>query len=366
MVSALSAVLGGGITVAQNVVLHMAQLRPEQHFALYCSHEAVAGFDYPDNVEVVHLPALRSRRARWIWEQFEMPSLVSDRGFSVVLALGGYLSFRTRIPQVAVWQNPNVFSPPGIPRPLSERILVALQRRAQASSMKRAAQNVFLTHNSVELAAKWWNMDRIRHCVIHSGIDLEKVGARDPVPLDRREPFVLAVGHTYSHKNYGAMIEAIDVYRRRFDPPLGLRIIGAPANEQYFESLQRRIVDLGLSDRVEMPGPAPAEEVLELMSRARVYVVTSLLETFGLTMFEAMGQGLPVVASNATCHPEVCGDAALYCDPADPADIAEQIHRVVSDPELAAELRQRGFERLRLFSWERSAQRYLEELDAVA
>lgn len=366
MVSALSSILGGGITVAQSLMAQMARLGPQYQFDLYCSHEAVADFPYPDNVEVVHLPDLQGRRARWRWEQSEMPSLVEERQVAVVLALGGYLSFRTRVPQIAVWQNPNVFSPPGIPRPLSERILVAFQRLVQSLSMKRAAQNVFLTHTSVELASKWWKMDRIRHCVIHSGVDLDAVVAENPVPLDEREPLVLAVGHTYSHKNYEAMIDAMDEYRRRFSEPLSLRIIGAPANRNYFEALQKRIVDRGLADVVTMPGAASSEEVLSLMSRAKVYLVTSLLETFGLTMFEAMGQGLPVVASDATCHPEVCGDAALYCDPRSPVHIAEQVHRLVTDPELAAELRKRGFERVGHFSWDRSASRYLEEIEAAA
>jgi glycosyltransferase involved in cell wall biosynthesis len=232
--------------------------------------------------------------------------------------------------------------------------------------MKRAAQNVFLTKTSVELASKWWKMDRIRHCVIHSGVDLDAVVAENPVPLDEREPFVLSVGHTYSHKNYEAMIDAMGEYRRRFDQPLSLRIIGAPANRNYFEALQNRIVDRGLADIVTMPGAVSSEEVLALMSSAKVYLVTSLLETFGLTMFEAMGQGLPVLASDATCHPEVCGDAALYCDPRDPVHIAEQLHRLVTEPELAAKLRKRGFQRVEHFSWDRSARRYLEELEAVA
>jgi len=365
MVSALSSILGGGITVAQNLMLHIARQRPEYRFDLYCSHPDVASFPYPENVEVIDLPELRPRMARWRWEQLEMPGVVEERGVAVVLALGGYLSFRTRAPQVAVWQNPNVFSPPGIPRPFSEKVLVAAQRRMQSSSMKRAAQNVFLTKTSVDLASRYWRMDRIRHCVIHSGVDIDAVATREPVPLDAREPLVLAVGHTYSHKNYEAMIDAMDEYRQRFDPPLALRIIGAPANQGYFDALQKRIVDRGLSDIVAMTGAAPLEEVLDLMSRARVYLVTSLLETFGLTMFEAMGRGLPVVASDATCHPEVCGDAALYCDPRDPAQIAEQVHRVVSDSALSNELRERGFARLEQFSWERSAERYLSELESA-
>ena len=162
------------------------------------------------------------------------------------------------------------------------------------------------------------------------------------------------------------MIDAIGVYRDRYEEPLRLRLIGAPANPDYFDSLKQRIADQKLGDLIEMSGGAPPEEVLEMMGRAAIYLVTSQLETFGLTMFEAMGQGLPVVASDATCHPEVCGDAALYCDPHDPVDVAEKLHRVLSEPELARDLRAKGYERLKGFSWHRTASLYLEELDKAA
>ena len=366
LVTAVSSVMGGGITVVQNLTRQMAKCRPDCRFVLYCSHRDVAEFDYPENVEVVFLPRLLSRPARWLWEQRHFPALAEARRADVVLALGGYLSFRTRAPQVAVWQNPNVFTPPGIPRPLRERLLILVQRVIQGASMKRAAQNVFLTQTSVELASKYWNLDRIRRRVIHSGVDASRVVAQNAPPLDKREKLVVTVGHTYSHKNYETMIDAIGVYRDRYDEPLRLRIIGAPANPAYFSELERRIVDRDLSGLVEMSGGAPHDDVIETMSRAAVYLVTSQLETFGLTMFEAMGQGLPVVASDATCHPEVCGDAALYCDPHDAEDVAQKVHRVVTEDGLAERLRAKGFERLESFSWERTALGYLEVLEEAA
>ena len=87
---------------------------------------------------------------------------------------------------------------------------------------------------------------------------------------------------------------------------------------------------------------------------------------FGLTMFEAMGAGLPVIASRATCHPEVCGDAVMYCDPYDPADIADRIHEVLTDSALSRDLQERGLARVREFSWHRSAKAYLAEIEAAA
>lgn len=366
LVTALSSVMGGGVTVATNLTAAMAACFPEHAILLYCSDERVARAPYPENVDVTYLPALLRRWQRLLWEQVRLPSIAAKRGADVTLALGGYTPFFSTIPQVAVWQNPNVFSPPGVPRPLSERLLVRAQRLAQSASMRFAAQNVFLTQTSLDLAARVWPMDRFPHCVIHSGVAAERLEVSRAAPLSSREHFVLAVGHTYSHKNYEAMIDAVDVYRRRFDPPIKLRVFGGPANPSYFDALRQRVVDKDLTGLVDFMGEASHDVVLQQMSRARIYLATSLLETFGLTLLEAMGQGLPVVASHSTCHPEVCGDAALYCDPHDPQQIAKQLHRVATDPTLASSLRERGLARVGEFSWQRAAKSYVEQLAAAA
>lgn len=366
LIDAVGNVVGGGITVAERLTEAMARLAPSHRFVLYFSNQQIARGDYPANVELVHLPRLASRAHRWPWEQVVFPREARRRGAKVLLCLGGYAIFATRTPQVAVWQNANVFSPPGIPRPWPENAYVWAQRRVQALSMRKAAQNVFLTETSVKMAAKRWNMRRYPHTYIHSGIDRSRVLVSDPPPLQEREPLALSIGHAYPHKNYANLIDAMGEYRERHSEPLRLEIVGGAPDPAHFAALERRIRDLRLEDRVTMSGPASAEEVTAKLRRAKVYVVTSLLETFGLTMFEAMGAGVPVVASNATCHPEVCGDAVLYCDPHDPSDIAEKLRRVATDAELQLQLQKKGLERIAVFTWERAARRYLEVVEAAA
>lgn len=366
LVNATSAVVGGGVIVARSLTRAMAEQFPAHRFLLACSHAVVAEWDFPANVEVRLLPTLVSRRRRFQWEQFEMPALAAGERIDAVLGLGGYLSFRTRAPQVAVWQNLSVFSSAAIERPRAERWLIRAQRLVQSASMRRAAQNVFLTQNSVEMASQLWPMQHWAHCVIHSGVDPEALLDPPPPPLAQREPYFLSVGHTYSHKNYEVLIDAIDLYRQRYDPAIELRIIGRPVNHRYHQALLERIARLGLTSLVHIHGESSQAEVFDAMSRARAYVVGSQLETFGLTTLEAMGRGVPVVASNATCHPEVCGDAALYCDPADPGDFADALHRLATDSALAEKQRQRGFERVKHFSWQRAARAYVAELETAS
>lgn len=97
-----------------------------------------------------------------------------------------------------------------------------------------------------------------------------------------------------------------------------------------------------------------------------VFVYPSRYEGFGLPVLEAMNYGAPVVASSAASIPEAGGDAALYVPPGDAAALADALRRAWNDPELAAQLRERGYARVREMSWRRTAQRTLEVLESAA
>ncbi len=95
-------------------------------------------------------------------------------------------------------------------------------------------------------------------------------------------------------------------------------------------------------------------------------LVPSFHETFGMPVIEAMACGTPVIAANASCLPEIGGDAALYADPHDEAPWAEAIRRLSGDPSLQSTLRERGLARASGFSWERSTAQHLSLFERVA
>jgi glycosyltransferase involved in cell wall biosynthesis len=362
LINAVSAVFGGGITVARSLTAAMARQRPSYRFVLLCSHPEVSAGPYPENVECVELPGLRSRLRRWWWEQTALPREARRRRADVMLLLGGFASFASSLPQVAVWQNATIFAPPLAGWPLTLSAYIRLQRWIQGISMRRVTDNVFLTRDSIELASKCWSLEAIPHRFIYNGFG-DQIVISDHRSLEEREPIALSIGHSYFHKNYENLIDGMARYRDRYGDSLSLEIVGGAFDESYHADLERKIRDLGLEKTVKMTGLADRPQVAQKLSRARIYVVTSILETFGLTVLEAMGAGVPVVAASATCLPEVCGEAAVFCDPYDPEDIADKIHQVVSDRDLQRDLQRRGFERVKQFTWERSAADYICALD---
>lgn len=127
-----------------------------------------------------------------------------------------------------------------------------------------------------------------------------------------------------------------------------------------------RLANERLRERVELvipPGRVSDEELLRLYRGASAYLDASLFEGFGYQPLEAMACGAPVVASTASR--EVVGDAGLLFDPHDAQAQADALVRLLEEPGLAADLRRRGLERAREFSWDRAAAHLADVLDEV-
>ncbi len=116
------------------------------------------------------------------------------------------------------------------------------------------------------------------------------------------------------------------------------------------------IDDLGLRSRVTWTGALPFKDLAELYHRADLLVYPSFIEGFGFPPLEAMAVGTPVVASNASCLPEVLGDGALLVDPHDDAGFAMAVESVLTDQDVRQSLVARGMARARHFTWSRCAE----------
>ena len=107
------------------------------------------------------------------------------------------------------------------------------------------------------------------------------------------------------------------------------------------------------------------EDLIKLYRSASCFVFPSFYESFGFPPLEAMACGCPVVVSNAGSLPEICGDAAVYCDPFNANDIAEKIMLVITNETLQEELRQKGMAQAKKFSWERCARETFAVIEKV-
>jgi glycosyltransferase involved in cell wall biosynthesis len=183
---------------------------------------------------------------------------------------------------------------------------------------------------------------------------------------DLPERFILYVGTIEPRKNLTALLEAYAALMERLSvcdlrPALSdVRLVIVGKKGWLYEGFFRRLHELGLEDRVLFTGYVPDEDLPAIYSAADLFVFPSLYEGFGLPVLEAMACGTPVIASNASSLPEVAGEAGIMIAPHDVRGLAEAMERLLMDKQLRAELRARGLERAKQFTWERAAAMTLE------
>ena len=117
---------------------------------------------------------------------------------------------------------------------------------------------------------------------------------------------------------------------------------------------------------VHFLGYLEKSELVGVMAAAFALTYVPYFEGFGIPLVEAMRCGTPILCSNNTCLPEVAGDAAIYCDPFDEEDILLGLQRLRDEPELLERLSQKGLERSKKFSWDKTAQEAWDKLVLTA
>jgi glycosyltransferase involved in cell wall biosynthesis len=185
--------------------------------------------------------------------------------------------------------------------------------------------------------------------VIHLGFTLTNQTASAVSPINIR-PFLLYVGPRGGYKNFDALLGAYassEALRNNFS-------LIAFGGGRFSAEEEECIRALSLADCVrQMSGD---DALLSMLYRqAAAFVYPSLYEGFGIPPLEAMGFDCPVICSNTSSIPEVVGDAARLCDPEDIDAMRTAIEAVVGSHDLRDDLVRRGRERIKHFSWDRTA-----------
>ncbi|WP_459815001.1 glycosyltransferase family 4 protein [Campylobacter concisus] len=168
------------------------------------------------------------------------------------------------------------------------------------------------------------------------------------------EKYVLAVSSLNYQKNFHSLIRAFNMLD---DNSIKLFLVG---------DINRNFADIGLlkdiqgNKNIVFKGRIDDDELISLYSNAVCFIYPSLYEGFGIPPLEAQACGCPVVCSNVASLPEVCGDSVVYFDPYSIEDMRDKIQMVLDDEKLRDELRVKGFENVKRFSWERSTERIIE------
>jgi glycosyltransferase involved in cell wall biosynthesis len=241
-------------------------------------------------------------------------------------------------------KNPVVFA-------FKQRVYRWLNRQVAKKSAAILTYSQFVKDDVVDFTGV--NPDKITVTYLAA----DKISASpEPVAGLSGRQFLMYVGRPMPHKNLERLIEAFMLLKAQH-PRLVLVLAGRQdANYRRIEDL---VTKQGL-DNVLFTGFVSEGQLRWLYENCAAYVFPSLSEGFGLPGLEAMLHGAPVVSSNATCLPEVYGEAAHYFDPLDVTAMADGINEVLTNQNLRQQLIAKGREQAQKYSWQRLAEQTLE------
>jgi glycosyltransferase involved in cell wall biosynthesis len=232
---------------------------------------------------------------------------------------------------------------------------------------------VTVSETSRRALRDWFRLPDSRFCVVNEGPDsvfrpIGKGGESDRIlgryGLGSGSRFLLYVGGLSPHKNLVRLVEA---FARGADAETKLVLVGDfhDVFHTHVPEIRAAIDREGLEDRVMLPGFVPDADLVHLYNRAYALVQPSLMEGFGLPAVEAMACRTPVLSSTAGSLPEVVGDAGLFFEPTDVADMARAIGRLLGDPAERELLAARALERSRIYDWNSAAETLMVDFESL-
>ena len=340
-------------TYIRNLLRHLARTDQDTEFVLLCGEAdlGVAAQLGPNFRAVLEPSPNYSLR-----EQAHVPWVLRRERPNVYHAPHYVLPAGVRCPSVVTIHDCIHLM---FPQYLPNRVAYAYARAQMWSAARRSNCILTVSEASKRDILHLFNVAPEKIVVVYNAIDShfsvtpsEEAVARVRERYQLDHPFVLYVGNIKPHKNLVRLIEAFDELRRGELEDLKLLIIGDQISK--LPALRRAVHRHKLHKHVRFLGYLADDQLAILYRLASVFAFPSLYEGFGLPPLEAMASGTPVVTSNVSSLPEVVGGAAVLVDPYDVDAIVDGLRRVLTNPTLAAEMRQKGIARAREFSWERS------------
>lgn len=348
-------------TYSINLLRELVQIDRDVYFVLYTDRE--------DTESVLPSGPNVSVKCLWprnytLWEQMAFPLAVMRDDLDLLHTLGNtaplWLLGRTRLVLTlhdVMFLQSNEF----VPKPTTNYQRAGrLYRSFVVPLNTRHADSVITISNfsRQDIINLIRNLDCENVIPIYEACD--PVFSNTPVLPQKLigRPYFLCLGAEDPRKNTKRIVNGYIEAIRNNDIKEDLVIVGysnwsgCPAHQL--------VKNAGAEGRVHFLSFISLDELVALYQHATGLLYLSLYEGFGIPILEAYSCGCPVIASNTTSIPEVGGDAAIFIDPTDTHAIGDSIARLCKDPGLQSDLRRRGLERAKLFSWKYTAIKTLE------
>jgi glycosyltransferase involved in cell wall biosynthesis len=335
----------------------LAEVSPADELRVYCTAENVKNYRFPaPNLAAVTWGLPESRRTLRLFNEYaRFHSELRRQGFDLFHGLSNFLPPVKVCPYVVTIHDLSYFVQPERCPFIRRQYWYAMTRRTVAVADAIITDSKHSQADIEHFFPRVRGRVRVVYSAAHPRFSAVAC-AEDTARLESlgiRRPYVLYVGTLEPGKNVERIIQAFDSLADKH-PDHELLLAGDRG--WLFKGIYEAARRAAAARRIRFLGHVPDEVVPALMRGCDLFVFPSLYEGFGLPPLEAMACGAPVVTSAVSSIPEVVGDAALKVDPGKTAEIASAMDRVLNDAALRADLKARGIERARQFSWRRTAE----------
>jgi glycosyltransferase involved in cell wall biosynthesis len=316
-------------------------------------------FIFAENVvPVVLFPPARHPFLFKIWFNIAVKRALKKIKPDVFISPDGFLSLTTKVPQINVIHDINFEHYPNA-MPLA---YLSYYKSFFPKFAKLAKHIITVSEYSKQDIAKTYSIPLEKISVVYNApaemyhpiSDEEQNEVRNK--YTNGNPYFVYVGSIHQRKNPVNMLLAFEHFKSTSNYSIKLVIVGNkmwkyPEFENVYSSMKYK-------DDVVFTGHVQREELNSLLASARALLFLSYFEGFGIPLVEAMKTRTAILTTKLTAMPEVCNDAALYCNPFDVNDISEKMQQLAQSDKLVNELIEKGSERVKDFSWDVSAQKF--------
>jgi len=337
-------------------LIRMTQNHPEHEFIFIFDRPYDPDYIFSDNIiPVVIGPQARHPLLFYIWFDFQIPKVLKKYKADLFLSPDGYLSLRTKVPQLAVIHDINfVHRPDDLPWLIAKYYNYFFPKFARIA--KRIATVSFYSKEDI---ARSFKIDYDKIDVVYDGINqiFEPLPEKEKTKIRKKytggTEYFLFVGALHPRKNVSGLLQAFDSFKGETTNNIKLMIVGGEMHKtgDIFETYE----NMRFKNDVVFTGRVSTDELHDIFGAALALTFVPFFEGFGIPVVEAMSAGVPVICSNTTSIPEVGGNAVVYADPMKIDQITDAMIKLANDKDLRKELIEKGFEQKNKFSWDETA-----------
>ncbi len=342
--------------VAYETLRRMVAAHPEVEFYFLFDRQPDPMFCFADNVKPVVLFPQARHPFLFIWFfELSVPRMLRKLKADLFYSPDGYLSLRSKVPQVVEFHDLNFEHFPGD----MPKIHLWHYKTFFPKFANKARRIVTVSEFSKQDIVDCYGVSADKIDVAYNGVN----EVFKPLDISKQHqvrakysggsPYFMFVGSLHPRKNLARLFTAFDQFKKRHASEVKLLIVGE--KRWWTEPIQQAYDAMSCKDEVVFTGRLSAEELHQVTASALASVYVSYFEGFGIPILEAFKCDTPVITSNVTSMPEVAGDAALLVDPFNEASIADAMEKVL-DERVRQELIEKGRARARDFSWDQTAE----------